>query len=53
MIGSYSHQNIKFAFIRKKNFTLIQFLLEELVSSTISQLFRKRLIDISGINVIL
>ncbi len=38
-----SHQNIKLLFIREKNFTLIQFLLEKFVSSTITQFFRKRL----------
>ncbi len=50
LIGSYAHQNTKFLFIREKTFALTPYLLEELGSSTISHLFRKRLIqtDISN-----
>ena len=44
LIGSYIHQNTTFRIIREKNFTLITCLLEEFGSSTISHLFRKRLL---------
>ena len=46
LIGSYSHQNTKFLFIREKTFTLTPCLLEEFGSSTISQLFRKCLMSV-------
>ncbi len=43
----YVYQNTKFLVIREKNFTLIPCLLEELGSSTISHLFRKRLMPVA------
>ncbi len=42
-IGPDLHSHTKFPVIREKNFTVIPFLLEEFGSSTISHLFRKRL----------
>ena len=49
-IGPDLHSYAKFPVIRKKNFTLIPFLLEEFGSSTISQLFRKRLLEVDDRN---
>ncbi len=43
-IGPDLHSYAKFPVIREKNFTLIPCLLEEFGSSTISQLFQKRIL---------
>ncbi len=44
MIGSFIYHSTELQVIREENFTLIRLLPEEFGSSTISQLFRKRLI---------
>ena len=48
LIGSYIYQNTKLQVIREKNFTLTRFLPEEFGSSTISQLFQKRLMQLKN-----